>query len=177
MEDVVDGCAAALTQWPMPTVAAVAGVCIGGGMILATACDFRVAAPDARCGVPVARLGNVYRVGAGAALVRAVGPTQAKRILFSGEAIDAAEAERIGLTLRTDRDPVGAAQAVLATMIDKAPLSITAAKRAVNAIAHGEGAAVAADILALGARAVETEDFREGGRAFREKRNPRFTGR
>lgn len=177
MEDVVDASVARLTDWPRPTVAAVEGVCVGGGMMLATACDFRVAAPDARFAVPVARLGNVYRVGACEGLVRAVGPTHAKRLLFSAEAIDAAEALRIGLTEATDPDPVAAARRLLAVMIDKAPLTIAAAKRAVNAIARGDGKAVASEILSAGLRAVETEDFREGGRAFREKRRPVFTGR
>jgi len=172
----VEACSAALTAWPRPTVAAVSGFCMAGGLLLATACDFRVADGTARFGVPVARLGNTYPMGACATLVRAVGVQVAKDLLFTARLIDCAEARRVGLVDREAQPALDGALGLLGPMIDKAPASLAAAKLALNAVAAGEADRHAAALHALAAAAVASDDFREGIRAFTERRAPRFTG-
>ena len=86
-----------LAAFGRPTVAAISGACVGGGCQLAVACDLRLAAADARFGVPPARLGLVYPAPTTRRLARLVGPSAAKHLLFTAELIDAERALRIGL--------------------------------------------------------------------------------
>ena len=173
-----DGAAAALQQLPKPTIAAIDGFCIGGGLALAMACDFRVAGGSAQFGIPAARLGIVYGVADCRNLASLVGTAAAKRILFGGARFDAAEARRIGLVdAGTDGPALAAAQAFAQPMVANAPLSIAGMKLILNALAEDELAARAAAIEAAIARSMDSADYREGARAFLEKRSPRFTGR
>ncbi|MDJ1131079.1 enoyl-CoA hydratase/isomerase family protein [Streptomyces iconiensis] len=87
----------ALAAFPKPTLAAVRGYCVGGGCQLAAACDLRFASEDALFGITPAKLGIVYAASSTERLVRLVGPSAAKYLLFSGELIDAARALRTGL--------------------------------------------------------------------------------
>ncbi|TDB92992.1 enoyl-CoA hydratase/isomerase family protein [Actinomadura sp. 7K534] len=87
----------ALAAFPKPTLAAIEGYCVGGGCQLAAACDLRFAAADARFGITPAKLGLVYPAGATTRLVRLVGPSAAKYLLYSADLIGAGDALRIGL--------------------------------------------------------------------------------
>ncbi len=177
-EQDVARCERTISDFPKPTVAAVTGYAMGGGCGLTVCCDFRVAHVSAKFGIPAARLGIVYTMQECEALATVVGITNAKRILFTGEAVDAHDAARMGLVdLVTEDDAVEAAAAFLSRMAENAPLSIQGAKLALNAIARGEARAREAELRAFAGRAADSADYAEGRRAFMEKRRPRFTGR
>lgn len=174
-EVAVDASTDAIADLPKPTIAVADGYCLGGGCHLAMACDFRFAGPTAAFGIPAARLSIVYGLRSTQRLYALVGLTAAKRILFSAERFDAAEALRIGFAdVRAD-DALKAAKDFAAAMADNAPLSISGAKFMLNGMAMGtvdpDEAQAAID------RASASGDYAEGRRAFAEKRRPRFTGR
>ncbi|MFF3864368.1 enoyl-CoA hydratase/isomerase family protein [Micromonospora sp. NPDC001898] len=159
-----------LAAFARPTVAAIEGACVGGGCQLAVACDLRLAAADARFGVPPARLGLVYPVPTTRRLVRLVGPSAAKHLLFTAELIDAERALRIGLVDEV-LPPDGLAArvgAVTAAIAERSRLTVTAAKEIVDERAdedriawwHGQ-------VRASG-------EAREGVAAANERRPPRF---
>lgn len=169
---------AALAALDRPTVAALTGSAIGGGLAVALCCDLRFAADEAILAAPPARLGLVYGPVETRRLVDLVGPARAKDLLFSGRRVAPAEALAIGLVDRV----VPAAElddAVETYALELAALSqrsIRGAKRIVDALAAGaalDDAALRVEVegAALG------EDFREGRAAFAEKRAPRFTFR
>jgi enoyl-CoA hydratase/carnithine racemase len=175
-EVAVDACSDAIANAPKPTIAVADGYCLGGGCHLAMACDFRFAGATASFGIPAARLSIVYGLRSTQRLLALVGLAAAKRILFSGERFDAAEALRIGFAdLRAD-DPMQAAKDFAATLADNAPLSISGAKFMLNGLAMGPGALDPGEVQALIDRASASADYNEGRRAFAEKRRPKFTG-
>ena len=175
----------AIEALPVPVIAAIRGSCRGGGVAIALHADVRIAGDDATFAVPPANLGLAYPPEATRRLVSVVGPSQAKRLLFTAEVLDAARAESIGLV-----DEVVAAaslDAYVAAMVDtiarKAPLTHRASKSVVDAVvAHGTAARsplrdLAPEAAAAVAACAESEDFREGVRSFAEKRAPRFRGK
>lgn len=156
-----------------PTIAAVRGVCVGGGCEIALACDIRIAAPDARFGITPAKLGIVYNATSTKQLVDAVGPAWARQILFTGEIIDAPTALRIGLVNELCPDPVARAAELAKTMATRSQVSIHGAKTIISRITDGTLAEDEA-IHALYEASVKSYDYAEGVRAFLEKRPPRF---
>jgi enoyl-CoA hydratase len=168
-----------LERLPVPVIAAVNGFALGGGCELALACDIRIAAENAKFGQPEVNLGVPPGYGGSQRTARLLGLGSALYLCLTGEIIDAAEALRIGLVQRVV--PAGEllpeARRLAAVIASKAPLAVTATKRAVR-----EGAALPLDEgLALEAlhfgTMVATHDFREGTRAFLDKRKPAFEGR
>jgi len=173
-----DGAEHALSHMPKPTIAAIDGFAMGGGCGLALCCDFRVAAADARMGIPAAKLGIVYSPESCRALYDAVGLSNAKRILFTGGRFTAEEAARMGLVdILAEGPALPAALAFAAEMSGNAPLSLAGAKTVLNAIADGSVNARLDEFAALRAAAADSEDYAEGRRAFVEKRAPGFVGR
>lgn len=156
----------------IPSVAQVHGVASGAGCDLAVSCDVRFASDDARFAMPPARLGILYSHEGIGRLVALVGPAVAKEMLFSGELVDAARALSVGLVNRVV--PAGRlaeeTEAFARTVAANAPMSIAASKRIVDGAGEEES-------LALGRLVWASEDAREGPRAFRERRPPRFLGR
>lgn len=169
---------AAIRRAPVPTIAAIRGVCFGGGFGIAAACDLRLATEDAQFSVPAARLGLAYPHDAMEDIVHACGPQIAKYLTYSGTRIGAADALRIGFLAE-----ICAAEALddriaeIATQIaSAAPMSVRASKAAIRAVLSGE----ATDSLIareLGAATFDSSDYQEGRAAFREKRTPIFRGR
>ncbi|MFF5261853.1 enoyl-CoA hydratase/isomerase family protein [Actinomadura viridis] len=166
----------ALAAFPKPTIAAIEGFCVGGGCQLATACDLRFAADDARFGITPARLGIVYPGSATRRLVRQVGASAAKYLLYSAELVDARHALRIGLL--DEVVPAGGVRervaAFAATLASRSLLTQRAVKEIVDALAAGDDAEPALDRWLAEAHA-EGGDMDEGVAAFLERRPPRFT--
>jgi enoyl-CoA hydratase/carnithine racemase len=173
----VDACSAAIANLPKPVIAAISGYCLGGGCHLALACDFRFADATAKIGIPAARLSIVYGVKSVQRLLAIAGIANAKRILYSAERYDAARSQSMGLVDEISDDAVSAAVAYAATLAGNAPLSIAGAKFMLNGLSAGDGALDVAAAQRMIDHAADSEDFREGRRAFAEKRTPRFCGR
>src|SRR5688572_28614821 len=175
---IVEEAEIAIRDCPKPTVAMIYGFCMGGGMAIALACDLRFAAEGSRFGIPAAKLGIVYDFDAVRQLVDLVGPAYAKDILYSARALHADEAFRIGLVQRLA--PVAELEAqtleYLKTVASNAPLSVRGAKAQMRAIFEGVDKH-REQMQAARLGTFDSEDYKEGTRAFLEKRPPRFTGR
>jgi enoyl-CoA hydratase/carnithine racemase len=175
-EEAVDASSEALARCPKPVIAVMSGYCLGGACHLAMACDFRFATPSARFGFPAARLSIVYGVRSTDRLRNLVGMTNAKRILYTAEPFDGAEALDMGFVDRISDDAMSDARQFAGSMVRNAPLSISGAKLILNGLSAGSEHVERLAKLAVDG-AAESEDFREGTRAFAEKRTPVFRGR
>jgi enoyl-CoA hydratase/carnithine racemase len=176
-EVAVDACSAAIAGIPKPVISAISGYCLGGGCHLALACDFRFADRTAKLGIPSAKLSIVYGVKSVQRLLAIVGIANAKRMLYSGERYEAERSRSMGLVDEIGDDPVSAALAFAGTLARNAPLSIAGAKYMLNGLSQAEGALDVVAARRLIDQAADSDDFREGRRAFIEKRAPRFRGR
>ena len=166
---------------PLPVIAAVNGFALGGGCELALACDFIYASATARFGLPEVKLGAIPGFGGIARLVRRVGAARAAELLFTGDPIDAAHAERLGLANKVV-DPaalMAEARRVATAIAARAPLAVAAAKAALRSgldvaqvEAHRTESRAFGDLFS-------THDLREGMRAFLEKspETPKWQGR
>lgn len=158
-----------LSRAAKPTIAFVAGDCVGGGCGLAIACDLRVVTPVARFGITPAKLGLVYSLHDTKLLVDLIGPAQAKRILFTAQLIDAAEALRIGLIDMIADDAGELAGTIAANSLHTARQAKAMVRRILDGQAHDD------DVTrALFADAFTLPDFTEGMDAFLAKRKPVF---
>jgi enoyl-CoA hydratase len=168
---------AAISECRHPVVAAVRGVCTGGGLELAIAADIRIATRSARLGIPINRIGVALGAVEFGLLVGLVGRATALSLLLEARIVDGAEAERLGLVTRAVADADFAAEvaAAVARIAEGAPLSNRWHKKFARRLANPAPLARAEIDEAF--RLVETEDYREGTRAFLEKRKPRFAGR
>jgi enoyl-CoA hydratase/carnithine racemase len=171
--------AAALAGMPQPTIAAITGSCVGGGVQIATACDLRIADSTAVFGITPARLGIVYPAPALERAVHLVGPSAAKHLLFTAELIDAERALRIGLVDEVHAPDawggrVGALGSLLAEQ--RSHLTQQASKAMVDA-AVAEGRVPEALAARWASEVGEADDPREGVAAFLERRTPEFTWR
>jgi enoyl-CoA hydratase/carnithine racemase len=175
-EIAVDNCSAAIAEVPKPVIAAISGYCLGGGCHLALACDFRLADHSVKLGIPSAKLSIVYGVKSVQRLLAIAGLANAKRVLYSAERYDAVRAHAMGLVDEICNDAVSGAIGLAGTLARNAPLSIAGAKFMLNNLSMGAGALDMTAAQRMVDLAADSEDFREGRRAFAEKRAPRFSG-
>lgn len=172
MESVI----AAIENLQVPTVAVMEGDAMGGGLMIATACDLRIASCDARFGAPIARsLGNCLSIANTARLIAAFGPDRTKRVLLLADAISAGEALACGFVAQ-----VVAPEAIEETvstvclqLLSHAPITMKIAKESIRrvwaaALPDGD------DLIRL---AYGSDDFKTGVRAFLSKEQPRWRGR
>jgi enoyl-CoA hydratase len=167
---------AAITK---PTIAAIRGYCVGGGLEFALACDLRIAAEDAKLGLTEVRRGLIPGAGGTQRLARAVGITKALEICLTGDTISGKEAERLGLVNAAVDGPdvLKAAEELANRILKGAPMSVAFIKEAIKTgieLPLEEGLRLEADLSALVAT---TEDSKEGPRAFAEKRAPVWKGK
>jgi enoyl-CoA hydratase len=168
-----------LAELPMPTIAAIEGHCLGGGLELALCCDIRIASETANIGLPEVRLAVIPGSGGTQRLPRVVGATRAKELILTGRRLTASEAAAIGLVNRVV--PAGRSVAVAdevgAEIASAGPVAVREAKRLIDAaLDRGIAAGLEAEFEAS-ERIFATEDMIEGARAFFEKRDPVYRGR
>jgi enoyl-CoA hydratase/carnithine racemase len=170
---------AALSAAPKPTLAAIRGICFGGGLALALCCSLRIASAESRFRIPAGRLGLGYGFGNVRSLVHRLGPAATADILFTARIFDSAEALRLDVVQRVaPADSFEDAVAALAAEITaNAPLTLAAVKQALAELERPEAQRDEAAVAAAIARCFGSADYREGQAAFRERREPRFTGR
>jgi enoyl-CoA hydratase len=166
-----------LARMPMPTIAAIDGPALGGGLEIALACDLRVCRRGITIGLTESRLGGLAGNGALRA-ARLIGPSRAKELLFTGTTLDADEALAWGLVNRVvDASALEGARALAAVIAARGPLSNRLAKTLVDAALDMPLDAALSLATVAQQRIFDSDDLHEGVAAFFAKRVPRFTGR
>jgi enoyl-CoA hydratase/carnithine racemase len=167
----------AVRDCTVPTLAAIQGACVGGGLELAAFCDMRICSEDSRFGIPIARLGATLAYAELEGLVRLAGHNVALELLLEGRVLDAQEAQRKGLVNRVvaNADFEQEVAATVARICAGAPLSAKWHKKFVERLRQdaplGEGD------IAEGYACFDTEDYRIGYQAFLNKETPQFKGK
>ena len=176
-EELAEGAQARLQEFEKPLLAMVRGYCLGAGLNIAAICDLRIAAEDARFGIPAARMGLGYRASSMKNLVDLVGVPNAKEIMITARQLTAAEAKQMGLVHHVV--PVSELESFTKKFVEdissNAPLTMRAAKRIIREVARRDYDA--AKCRAWVKECFDSEDYREGRKAFMEKRKPVFRGR
>lgn len=167
----------ALEKCPHPIVAQIHGICVGGGLEIASLADLRICGSSSRFGVPIKNLGLVMSYSELTPVVRLVGPNVALQVLLEGNIFDSAEALRLGLVTRVvpDDQVAAEAQATARGIADGAPLVARWHKKFVRNLVAGKALTEADRDEAFDC--FDTEDFRAGYRAFLAKEKPQFNGR
>jgi enoyl-CoA hydratase/carnithine racemase len=172
----------AVEAYPYPTIAALNGHAIGGGLELALSCDLRIAAGTIALGMPPAKLGLVYSHTGIRKFIDTIGAPRTRELFLVGGRIDAHTAHSWGLVNRL-AEGERLAEEALALAVEiaaNAPLAQLGNKRVIRAVLDGEArldSDVERELIELRRQCFSSEDFREGVRAFAEKRPPRWQGR
>ena len=169
----------ALESCKKPTIAMIHGFCLGGGLGLALSCDLRIASEDAQFSIPAAKLGIAYHPRWVRQILKAISPTRAKEMLFTGDRYDAKWAASVGLINRLcQKDALLQQTEDLATAIsENAPLSLRATKNVFETSSKASCESSIERLEKMVAACFESEDYKEGWEAFLEKRRPKFKGR
>jgi enoyl-CoA hydratase len=173
------GVGSRLAALPMPTIAAIEGNALGGGLELALCCDLRIASERARLGLPEVRLAVTPGAGGTQRLPRVVGAARARELILTGRVLTAAEAERIGLVHEVV--PAGAAvaraMAIGGEIAARGPLAVREAKRLIDLATDADLETGLAAELEASQRIFASDDMLEGAAAFFAKRDPEYHGR
>jgi enoyl-CoA hydratase len=165
-----------LAALPFPTIAAINGYALGGGLELALAADLRVAAVGAKLGLPEVQLGLIPGYGGTQRLPRLIGLGRALDLILTGRHVGAEEALSLGLVNRVAEDALAGARELARACLHNAPIALGLAKEAVARgldVTLPQGLEIEADLFGM---VVTTEDMKEGAAAFLEKRSPDFKG-
>ena len=176
-EEIGEAAQAKLQTFDKPTIAMIRGYCLGAGVNIANVCDLRVAADDARFGIPAGKMGLGYRASSMKNLVDTVGAPFAREIMLTARQFTAAEALHMGLVHKVV--PINqleqAVREYADTISSNAPLTLRAAKRTIREVSKRD---YDVELCRSWVReCFESEDYAEGRRAFMEKRKPQFRGR
>jgi enoyl-CoA hydratase/carnithine racemase len=171
----------AIVAHPWPTVAAINGLCLGGGLELAVSCDLRIAAAGAKLGMPPAKLGLIYGHTGLRRFLETIGLPRTREMFFTGRNLASARAEAIGLVNEVveDVEIEAAGVELAATIAAAAPLSTRGNKRVIDVLAANPilSDEQEEELVELRRSCFGSADFREGIHAFAEKRRPVWTGR
>ena len=173
------GTADRLARLPMPTIAAIEGNALGGGLELALCCDIRIASETSRLGLPEVRLAVTPGAGGTQRLPRVVGAARAKELILTGRVLTAEEAELIGLVSRVvpAGQAVAAADEIAAEIATRGPVAVREAKRLIDLATDADLATGLAAELDASDRVFATDDLIEGAESFFAKREPEYRGR
>ena len=166
-----------LAQVGKPVIAQIQGYAVGGGFVMASVCDLRIATPDARFGAPIARtLGNCLSMGTYARLIDLFGPSRLKELIFTARLMSAEEAHQAGFVHEiVPPEEIEARVRQLAEQVaEHAPITLRVTKEAIRRIQEQRKPTGGDDLIEMTYRSA---DFQEGVSAFLEKRKPRWTGR
>jgi enoyl-CoA hydratase/carnithine racemase len=171
--------AMAVLECDKPVIAAVNGAAVGWGMDLTLFCDIRIASERAKFGELFIKRGLVSDLGGLWRLPQVVGPSKAAELLFTGDIIDAQEAERIGLVSRVvpHDELVPAAMEIARKIAANPPIAMRFMKQGLRSTTYGDAREIGAYVMQSLAYLFTTEDHREGAMSFVEKREPQFKGR
>lgn len=169
----------ALRDFPKPMIAQIDGYCLGGGLAIAMQADLRVASTRSSFGIPAARLGIAYSPDSLENLVALVGPAQARMLLYTAQYIDAAEAKAMGLINQcvSETDLEGVVKEMADRIAGNAPLSVAASRFTISELLK---TAELRDVEAINEAVsicYNSDDYKEGRAAFKEKREPQFLGK
>jgi enoyl-CoA hydratase/carnithine racemase len=174
----INGLLDGIERIPIPTVAAISGACTGGGSAIASCCDIRIGAANARFGVPISRtLGNCLSMANYVRLVALLGPARVKDIIFTGRLVEAEEARSIGLLSEVLPDFASLqsrADELARTLASRAPLTLRVTKEALRRIKEKMTPEEDPDMILA---CYMSRDFQEGMDAFLNKRKPKWTGK
>jgi enoyl-CoA hydratase/carnithine racemase len=177
-ESRIDRVLGALERCRVPTIAAIAGACTGGGAAIAASCDIRIGAANARFGFPIARtLGNCLSMNNYARLTALIGAARVKEMIFTARLVEAEEAQRIGLLSEVLPDHAALqerASALAVLLAGHAPLTLRATKEALRRLRDAAPPPEDEDLILM---CYMSADFREGMDAFLTKRTPVWSGR
>lgn len=167
-----------IEAFPKPTIAQIDGYCIGGGVALSLSCDLRICGESSQFAVPAAKLGLGYGYEGINRLVNVVGPAFAKEIFFTARRFTSAEAREMGLVNRVVPDDRVAqvTEETAQTIAANAPMTVNSVKYIVGQIVAPESETDRAECARLVQACFESEDYKEGRKAFMEKRKPNFVG-
>jgi len=172
--DIVKRTQQAIFRCRVPVIAAISGICYGGGLGLALSCDMRYAAPHSRFRMPAARLGLGYDIDNMKSILNNLGPQATAEAFYTARVYDAPSAQAMGMVLAVVEDVFSHCTALAQEIATNAPLTIHAAKKTLVALADDEKdmTSVKTTIDAC----FKSTDYAEGRLAFAQKRSPQFTG-